>query len=372
MPKEVDLGFFNGDFKPWGLEKDYDDFEVESRYFPSKVGGKPGWLDLQNLPTSSNLTCSQCSGQLTFLLQVYAPGSAARVFHRTIFVFICSNGSCWNPNSDQSETRRVPVIVLRNQLCKENRFYPSEPPEERFGWREDILPQKYGSICPVCGCKGDKTCGRCHQVSYCSQIHQKLDWRKGHKQECVENGKYGGPHATSMFKEGLLEIEEEPDKDDDLQDEVKDYKHLIDPSIQVQEPVIAGNVTEEEWNEVESGQDTDKASEKFNSRVRRDPKQIIRYQRNGEPLLCTFTSSLPEIPPCPKCGGQRSFEFQVMPQILSIIGLGSEIQGGVDWGSIYVYTCNRDCEIEGYVQEFGAILNFDNTNLPEIPEPMQQ
>ena len=40
MPKEVDLGFFNGDFKPWGLEKDYDDFEVESRYFPSKVLSK--------------------------------------------------------------------------------------------------------------------------------------------------------------------------------------------------------------------------------------------------------------------------------------------------------------------------------------------
>ena len=30
-----------------------------------------------------------------------------------------------------------------------------------------------------------------------------------------------------------------------------------------------------------------------------------------------------------------------MPQLLSVLGLGSEVEGGVDWGSIYVYTCDR-------------------------------
>ena len=35
--KMVDLGFFNGDFKPWNLGREFDDFELESRYFPSKV-----------------------------------------------------------------------------------------------------------------------------------------------------------------------------------------------------------------------------------------------------------------------------------------------------------------------------------------------
>ena len=37
MAKNVDLGFFNGDFEPWDLEKEYEEYEVESRYFPSKV-----------------------------------------------------------------------------------------------------------------------------------------------------------------------------------------------------------------------------------------------------------------------------------------------------------------------------------------------
>ncbi len=37
MPKNVDLGFYNGDYPAWGLEKEFESFEVESRYFPSKV-----------------------------------------------------------------------------------------------------------------------------------------------------------------------------------------------------------------------------------------------------------------------------------------------------------------------------------------------
>ncbi len=37
MPKNVDLGFYNGDYPAWGAEKEYESFEVESRYFPSKV-----------------------------------------------------------------------------------------------------------------------------------------------------------------------------------------------------------------------------------------------------------------------------------------------------------------------------------------------
>lgn len=38
--KGVDLGFFNGDYPPWDLERDYEDFELQSRHFPSKVRGQ--------------------------------------------------------------------------------------------------------------------------------------------------------------------------------------------------------------------------------------------------------------------------------------------------------------------------------------------
>lgn len=71
------------------------------------------------------------------------------------------------------------------------------------------------------------------------------------------------------------------------------------------------------------------------------------------------------IPPC-SCGSHRSFEFQVMPSILHILNVdrlqstkkGSNIDlvmrndsGGMNWGTIAVYSCAVSCEnsVEEYV-----------------------
>ena len=120
-PTNVDLGF---------LETDYEAWEVESRFFPSKVGGKPAWLDLKYLPAVSEMLCPDCQMPRKFLLQVYAPdNNSSQAFHRTIFLFICTTNSCW------TESDRSPVLVLRSQLCRDNDYYPSSPPEEGGAWR---------------------------------------------------------------------------------------------------------------------------------------------------------------------------------------------------------------------------------------------
>ena len=51
--KSVDLGYFNGDYPAWDLAADYEAWELTSRHFPSKVGGRPAWLDLLHLPSSN-------------------------------------------------------------------------------------------------------------------------------------------------------------------------------------------------------------------------------------------------------------------------------------------------------------------------------
>lgn len=38
--------------------------------FPSKIGGRPAWLDPLHLPTKEQLTCSTSGSTLQFLLQV--------------------------------------------------------------------------------------------------------------------------------------------------------------------------------------------------------------------------------------------------------------------------------------------------------------
>ena len=45
--------------------------------FPSKVGGRPAWLDPLHLPTEEQLTCRVTGKPLDFLLQARCPSAAA-------------------------------------------------------------------------------------------------------------------------------------------------------------------------------------------------------------------------------------------------------------------------------------------------------
>ena len=55
------------------VEKQMEKWRLESRHFPSKVGGKPAWLELKNLPPTEDLLCKNCIKPMIFLAQVYAP-----------------------------------------------------------------------------------------------------------------------------------------------------------------------------------------------------------------------------------------------------------------------------------------------------------
>lgn len=58
--KCIDIGFL----------EEKSNWLLHPRFFPSKVGGKPAWLDLKNIPNPSQLTCKKCSDPLIFLCQV--------------------------------------------------------------------------------------------------------------------------------------------------------------------------------------------------------------------------------------------------------------------------------------------------------------
>lgn len=51
----------------------------------------------------------------------------------------------------------------------------------------------------------------------------------------------------------------------------------------------------------------------FKTRIREEPDQILRYEKDGVPLWIS-KDGIPktdDIPPCAYCGGERTFEFQV-------------------------------------------------------------
>lgn len=182
-PKPIELGFV----------EEFDDQEADSLwkltspFFPSKLGGKPSWLDLKNLPDIKKIKCSSCDGPTKFLLQVYAPlDNSSAAFHRTIFIFVCTNQQCCVERNSSKN-----LIALRCQLELKNEFYSSEAPcynDPTLSTR--ITPEMWDvKLCNVCGCKGSSHCSKCKRVNYCSKEHQLLDWKAGHKGDCDNPGK---------------------------------------------------------------------------------------------------------------------------------------------------------------------------------------
>lgn len=68
----IDLGFLEECEKPWLLT---------NTYFPSKVGGRPAWLDVESIPSNDRLKCTECGTQLAFLCQV-------RVENKSLFTVL--------------------------------------------------------------------------------------------------------------------------------------------------------------------------------------------------------------------------------------------------------------------------------------------
>jgi pre-rRNA-processing protein TSR4 len=81
-------------------------------------------------------------------------------------------------------------------------------------------------------------------------------------------------------------------------------------------------------------------------------------------VLGTNTS----IPVCPRCGAKRTFEMQLMPGLMQMLetsryaeqqddtsgGSTNGVSGldsfdlGMEWGTILIYTCSRDCFDRGF------------------------
>lgn len=322
----VDLGFL----------EECEDWEVESRLFPSKVGGKPAWLDLENLPKVADLKCDKCNQVMIFLCQVYAPiEDDEDNFHRTLYVFICKNVSCCERNDSGN------IKVFRNSLPRKNKFYDFDPPVDEPD--DSFSINKYSQFCNLCGILAEKHCSQCKSVAYCDREHQVLDWKEGHKAECKTNNK-SNRESKLLFpqKEIVIESESLQKCESNEEKELEKFKKLEDEG----KTGTLNDISETELD-AHATSDEDKVFSKFKKRVAENPEQILRYERNGTPLWIA-AEPVPETLPNCACGASRQFEFQIMPQLLSLLN-----ENELDWGVIAIYTCSKNCNIiEGYKEEF--------------------
>ncbi|KAM7342618.1 zinc finger protein RP-8 [Cochliomyia hominivorax] len=348
MDEDIDLGFAEECEKEW----------LTNAHFPSKLGGKPAWLHLGQLPSTEMFKCNKCNNAKSFLCQIYAPYDDIHNFHRMIYVFVCRTESCYKANDNSN------ITILRSQLPKCNEFYPDEPPSDEGEAAPEVLPKNH-KLCLACGCLGPLKCGRCKKVNYCGAPHQRLHW-KYHKLSCSSDNSDPAnvtdePLSEILFPEWEIDIdcladEESRNIDKSIRDEERELQKL-------HELIAKGkagefqDLPESELDKYTKGSEEidDIYFEKFRKECDKDPLQIIRYKRNGQALWIadtekTIKGQLENIPKCKLCGEQRQFEFQIMPQMLNYLK-----DSNVDWGVLAVYTCPKSCALpneKGYVEEF--------------------
>lgn len=108
----------------------------------------------------------------------------------------------------------------------------------------------------------------------------------------------------------------------------------------------------------------------FQRRAGAHPQQSLRYYReaHAEPLWAGASGRLSgPPPPCPRCGAARTFECQLMPQMLCAIeefeywggGAGDTLEEAkdvLDWGVLAIYTCSASCakheDVCAYAEEY--------------------
>ncbi|KAF9913877.1 Programmed cell death protein 2, partial [Lobosporangium transversale] len=119
--------------------------------------------------------------------------------------------------------------------------------------------------------------------------------------------------------------------------------------------------------------DIDAAFLAFQKRIAMYPEQVLRYARmeyeltNPEPLYVSDIGiPKPEdIPPCPDCGQERTFEFQILPQLLNYLAIDHSAKDSLDFGTVLVYSCKDNCHVEGkfYQHEIALVQHFSEDGM---------
>ena len=312
-----------------GFAEVCEHWKVESRIFPSKIGGKPAWLDLDNVPNAEDLRCNICKRVLIFLCQIYAPYEEdGDNFHRTIYIFVCKNETCCIPNQGDN------FKVFRSSLKRVNKFYSSDPPDEVED--ANFTLTAWVGLCNLCGCSASKHCGKCKKVLYCCPEHQITDWKERHKYECEK--KDGSNNVTRiLFPEYQLVTESEELCESQV-DEKAEMEKFNEMAMEGKTGVLSDVPTPDLESHVLGSED--KVFRDFRKRVSHNKDQVLRYERGGKPLWMAETPLPSLISNCEYCGGERQFEFQIMPQMLAVI---KELT--LDWGVLCVYTCKKSCNV---------------------------
>ncbi|ODV90276.1 hypothetical protein CANCADRAFT_2009 [Tortispora caseinolytica NRRL Y-17796] len=307
--------------------------DSSARPIDSRLGGLPLWPS-SFPPPNSLATCPYCQAPYSLLAQVNAEIDSN--YDRILYLFICKSASC---RRKINSVKCIRAIINRTKSASQTE--PAKPQNQSIQLGSYLFDSKDSSN-PFAG------------ASQPFKISSDVVETKEYSSVAGSNEPIDQPQAPDWptdprpFPGFFLVVEKER-----LSKNPVPADHKIDLSkIKIEDDDDNDPINESSRGQIESLDNSDKAFRNFADRVAQNPDQVIRYNRGGDPLIYSDRDALTKplasgsFPPCPLCKSPRQFELQLMPQAIQELEFDlplDEILNGMDWGSIYVATCSKDC-----------------------------
>ncbi|KAG5839695.1 hypothetical protein ANANG_G00207650 [Anguilla anguilla] len=314
-----------------------------SSFCTNKIGGLPDRLPSVSLRYPS---CALCSTDLTHVVQVYCP-LAASPYHRTINVFACPNPLCYGKSESwtvlRSQCLESPVCEDQRTKCavvKEAPMATRDWCEEADDWGE--AEEGSDSSAPACSNEGPGTSST-PDLDFSTRMEGLRLVEEG---DCSLKGCVLDPGWVPTFCSHYVSVMEEADLwgQADLEHEQKllqEYEQREGVAVGEMDS-CEGRESMEKYEKTEA-RHGDQVFSRFMKKISLCPQQILRYCWSGSPLLITDAPSN-VVAPCGRCGGPRTFEFQLMPALVSLLrSTDSSLEVAVEFGTVLIYTCRRSC-----------------------------
>ncbi|XP_020035958.1 programmed cell death protein 2-like isoform X1 [Castor canadensis] len=314
----------------------------------SKLGGVADALPAVAAPGPA---CERCGQPLALVVQVNCPLEGSP-FHRLLHVFACARPRCGDGDGGtrswkvlRSQCLPVPEKEARDAQKQGNGLAAENWCEGADDWGVDSEEASPPQVALDCG--NDSASAK---DADCAAQLQDL-----RLQDTVSDAACPAPPGEGMafpaavpgFQPYYICAVEE----DDYRDTASlDHAHCLLRDYEQREGVHMDHLFSQSFSgdgdekyekpKIRSG---DQMFYKFMKRIAACPEQILRYSWSGEPLFLTCpTRDIAEVPDCSQCGGQRTFEFQLMPALVSMLS-GAHLGLSVEFGTILVYTCEKSC-----------------------------
>lgn len=379
----------------------------------SQIGGRPSYFTTKQEPP----TCANCHDELYLLMQLYQPTE-----HKTLHVFSCNRASCYTfdslfsvggggavccQRSNEVIGAKNPVVQTLDPVVTVTTESPWDSTAisssiDTTDWDveestetdnlEDMLdqlelqgPQGTRSIQPKKITKKDSSSTdvgvsfSCFEIS-AQQEHAAMTIMEDDDDVGVSSG------ASDAKIRAMLARYMAEEDDEEILTALRGGNSSNGGG--------GGGIGGRREKDERLSED-DRALFVFTDRIKRAPRQVVRYAKGGEPL---WSVPLPrtqstqnrrgthhlnqdgdflKVPVCP-CGLDRVFECQLMPSLLHVLKVDKQAMsqfqpqnldqimnfenGGQNWGTMAVYTCPMNCNVSS--EEF-VIVQASVDGTPE-------